>query len=182
MGCGSICGYAAWKALAGNMPYVVFYPRHARPLLQARVSAEAHQEMALLGSVRVPGAARCLSRAVHLDGGERAGRESFWLHRWNPYVVPYGANGPPADPQVLREAFFERCPEVRGKRFLLFLGRIHRKKGCDLLIDAFAKVAQQDPDLYLVMAGPDQQLWSAELQRDGQQVRASRIASTGRAC
>ncbi len=32
-----------------------------------------------------------------------------------------------------------------------------------MLIDAFAKVAATDPDLYLVMAGPDQQLWSAKL-------------------
>ena len=61
------------------------------------------------------------------------------------------------------KAFFEKCPEAKGKRFLLFLGRIHRKKGCDLLIDAFAKVAATDPDLYLVMAGPDQQHWSAKL-------------------
>ena len=31
-----------------------------------------------------------------------------------------------------------------------------------MLIDAFAKVAETDPDLDLVMAGPDQQLWSAK--------------------
>jgi glycosyltransferase involved in cell wall biosynthesis len=64
---------------------------------------------------------------------------------------------------VQLRAFFAKCPEAKGKRYLLFLGRIHRKKGCDLLIDAFAKVAATDPDLYLVMAGPDQQLWSAKL-------------------
>ena len=38
------------------------------------------------------------------------------------------------------------------------------EEGCDLLIDAFTKVAADDPGLDLVMAGPDQQLWSAKLQ------------------
>ena len=60
------------------------------------------------------------------------------MHRWNAYVVPYGASGPIGDPEGQMRAFFAKCPEAKGKRYLLFLGRIHRKKGCDLLIDAFA--------------------------------------------
>jgi glycosyltransferase involved in cell wall biosynthesis len=62
------------------------------------------------------------------------------------------------------EAFYQRMPQMRGKRFMLYLGRIHRKKGCDLLIHSFAKYAGLDPQLHLVMAGPDQQGWSAALQ------------------
>jgi glycosyltransferase involved in cell wall biosynthesis len=96
---------------------------------------------------------------------KRLAEQSFRLHTWNPYVVPYGASGPTGDPQMQMEAFFARCPKARGKRFLLFLGRIHRKKGCDLLIDAFAKVAASDPDLDLVIVGPDSQQWQAKLQQ-----------------
>ncbi len=81
----------------------------------------------------------------------------------------------------MKEAFFERCPETRGKRYLLFLGRIHRKKGCDLLIDAFARVAAKDPELYLVVAGPDQQQWSATIAADVRRAKVSPSASTGRA-
>jgi glycosyltransferase involved in cell wall biosynthesis len=52
---------------------------------------------------------------------------------------------------------------LAGRRFVLFLSRIHPKKGCDLLIRAFAKVASKDPTLDLVMAGPDASGWGKNL-------------------
>jgi glycosyltransferase involved in cell wall biosynthesis len=48
---------------------------------------------------------------------------------------------------------------------LLFLGRIHEKKGCDLLIRAFARVAAAESSLHLLMAGPDQSGWVSSLQQ-----------------
>jgi glycosyltransferase involved in cell wall biosynthesis len=90
--------------------------------------------------------------------------QSFWLHRWKGYVVPYGCSRPPDNTEELKEAFYERLPELRGNRFMLYLGRIHPKKGCDLLIHSFAKYASADPGLHLVMAGPDPKDWGAELQ------------------
>jgi glycosyltransferase involved in cell wall biosynthesis len=94
----------------------------------------------------------------------RLAEQSFWLHRWNGFVVPYGASRPPKDGATLRAAFYAALPELRGQRFMLYLGRIHRKKGCDMLIRAFVKLAALDPELQLVMAGPDQQSWSRDLQ------------------
>jgi glycosyltransferase involved in cell wall biosynthesis len=60
--------------------------------------------------------------------------------------------------------FFERFPELEGKRICLFLGRIHEKKGCDLAIMAFAKVLSHDADWRLVFAGPDQVGWQQQLE------------------
>jgi glycosyltransferase involved in cell wall biosynthesis len=92
-------------------------------------------------------------------------KQGFWLHRWNACVTPLGAIPPNGDPALQREAFFAVCPAARERRFLLFLGRIDRKKGCDLLVDAFGRVAAQDPELDLVMTGPDPQDWGKELAR-----------------
>jgi glycosyltransferase involved in cell wall biosynthesis len=160
------CGFAAWRALAGNTPYMVFthgmldpYFKHAFPLKHLKKSL-----------YWLPAEYRVLRDAYRVlftsTAEERLAKQSFRLHNWNPYVVPYGASGAPLKNHVeLKNAFFEKCPGARGKRFLLFLGRIHKKKGCDLLIHAFGKLADQDHDLHLVMAGPDQQSWSAQLKQ-----------------
>jgi glycosyltransferase involved in cell wall biosynthesis len=47
---------------------------------------------------------------------------------------------------------------------LLFLSRIHEKKGCDLLLQAFATTYAHDPQWHLVMAGPDDDGSMARLQ------------------
>lgn len=91
-------------------------------------------------------------------------RKSFWLYRCREAVVSYGTSAPPADSAGLRSAFFAAYPALRGKRLVLFLGRIHEKKGCDLLVDAFARIADQAPDVQLIMAGPDQEGWVTALQ------------------
>jgi len=94
--------------------------------------------------------------------------KTFWLSHWDPLVVSYGADPQlPAVDQLL-PAFYSHCPGLcsgqQGQRFLLFLGRIDPKKGCDLLLQAFSEVAPQHPDLHLVMAGPSTNHWHTELQ------------------
>ncbi|MDQ2867335.1 MAG: glycosyltransferase [Verrucomicrobiota bacterium] len=88
----------------------------------------------------------------------RLARESFWLYCANERISPLGAEAAVADGQTERELFLARFPQIADTRMLLFLGRIHPKKGCDLLLDAFPR---GDGNLSLVLAGPDQ--WGNEL-------------------
>ncbi len=67
-------------------------------------------------------------------------------------IIPNGVHIPAA---VTPEIFLTQFPDLRGKRIVLFLGRIHYKKGLDILIDSWAAVAKQHPDAHLVIAGPD---------------------------
>jgi glycosyltransferase involved in cell wall biosynthesis len=52
-------------------------------------------------------------------------------------------------------AFRDEWPEVRGRRIVLFLGRLTEKKGLDLLVAAFGQLVRQRDDVHLVLAGPD---------------------------
>lgn len=90
-------------------------------------------------------------------------RESFWLYRANEVVTAFGTADAPHNGSQLASAFINSQPDLKNKRLVLYLSRIHEKKGCDLLIEAFARVAKQDPTLQLIMAGPDQTGWSATL-------------------
>ena len=97
---------------------------------------------------------------------------SFRPNKWNGVVVPFGINDPEeggGDPAGQIETFYRRFPELRARRFLLFLARIHPKKGCDLLVEAFGRLAASARDLDLVIAGPDQMGTQAKLQRMAEQ-------------
>jgi glycosyltransferase involved in cell wall biosynthesis len=73
--------------------------------------------------------------------------------------VGYGIDSSPAYTPAMTTAFLAKCPEVTNQPYLLFLSRIHMKKGVDLLIKAYAavkedraKAGQSIPKL--VIAGP----------------------------
>ncbi len=158
------CGLATMLAVKGHRPYVVFthgmldpYFRHAFPMkhLKKWLYWLPIEYWVLRGAFRV-----LFTCTAEKDLAEK----SFWLHRWKAHVVPYGTSGPTGDRKEIQEKFLTIHPHLRGKRFLLFLGRIHPKKGCDLLMTAFAKYAARDPDLHLVMAGPDPQNWRPKLE------------------
>ena len=60
------------------------------------------------------------------------------------------------------------------------MGRIHPKKGCELLIEAFAKVLAEHSEWHMVLAGPDQVGWQRNLNVRAEQLGlASQITWTG---
>lgn len=98
------------------------------------------------------------ARAVLFTSEEecRLARKTFRKFKWRPKIVNCGTTGPPFQGEVYREQFLEKFPKLRGTHNFLFLGRIHEKKGVDLLLHAFAKVGFAGTEVWqLVVAGPE---------------------------
>lgn len=115
----------------------------------------------------------------------RLARQSFWLYQCDEFVAAYGTAAPKGDPATQREVFLDRFPHLRGKRCLLFLGRVHVKKGPDILLDALAQTLREVPpeetkDVHLVMAGPNDHPYGAKIAEQAKQLGLSdRVTWTG---
>ena len=174
-------GLAAWRVLRGlNVPYFVFTHGMLDPWFKATYPLK-HLKKWLYWPWADYRVLRDANAVLFTSEEERLlARRSFWLYKARELVVAFGTGTPPGDGTVLREFFFSAYPALRGKRILLFLGRIHPKKGCDLLIQAFATIAHEDPSVHLIMAGPSQTGWRLELQAEAQRLQiAERILWPG---
>jgi glycosyltransferase involved in cell wall biosynthesis len=87
------------------------------------------------------------------DNERDSSMRSFPFFRCRPLVRPLGIEGFGSRNDTSVE-FIRAFPQLEGKSILLFLGRIHEKKGCDLLLEAFAKTLPWDSNVHLVFAGP----------------------------
>ena len=158
--------YATWLALRGSsIPYFVYTHGMLDPWFKRTYPLKHLKKWAYWpwADYRV---LRDATAVLFTTEQERLlARQSFWLYEANELVVGYGTSTPPPDAERQRQAFLQRFPQLRGQRLLLFLSRIHPKKGVDLLIEAFAAVVHADPRLQLVIAGPDQVGWQAALQQ-----------------
>ena len=173
--------FGTWRALRGtSTPYVVFTHGMLDPWFKRQYPLK-HLKKCLYwpwAEYRVLRDAQAMLFTSQEE--EQLVKKSFWPFPDNGVVVGYGTAGPKGDPHAEREAFFERYRELRGKRLAVFLGRLHLKKGCDLLVQAFAQVLAQDPAWHLVMAGPDQTGWQSELIAMAKKLKiADRITWTG---
>ena len=69
--------------------------------------------------------------------------------------IPNGVNLKPFDDLPDREVLEAERPELAGKFVLLFFGRIHVKKGLDLLAGALSRLHREHPNLHVLIAGND---------------------------
>lgn len=98
---------------------------------------------------------------------------SFRPNKWNSVVIPYGITDLGESPEESArqiEKFYALVPALRGRNYLLFLGRIHEKKGCDLLLEAYGRLASTCPDVDLVIAGPDHAGLQAKLKAQAKRL------------
>jgi glycosyltransferase involved in cell wall biosynthesis len=85
---------------------------------------------------------------------------AFWPYVCNPKVVGYGIADPSlsadslASGAINRRQLAESIPDLGDRRFVLFLARVHEKKGIDLLLQAIARNLSNYRDRAFVIAGP----------------------------
>ena len=91
-------------------------------------------------------------------------RQSFPFYQCRELVTSYGTALPPQDGERLRAGFLAAHPGLRGRRLLLFLGRIHEKKGATCWCRPSLPWRAATPR-YTVMAGPCDAEMRARLER-----------------
>jgi glycosyltransferase involved in cell wall biosynthesis len=95
--------------------------------------------------------------AVHFTAADEMSLAQSLGLKFRGVVVPLGVElePPSAGRDQLQAEFTREWPETRGKKIILFLGRLTLKKGLDLLVKAFGRIARSRDDVHLFLAGPD---------------------------
>ena len=162
--------FGVWRALRDSgIPYFVFTHGMLDPYFRQRYPLKHFKKMLYWrwADYRV---LRDATAVFFTCEEERLlARQSFRPYHCNEHVVGYGTAGAVGNPDMQRELFLSRFPHLRGKKNLLFLGRVHEKKGIDLTLRALAQCVKDAPrhkinDVQLIIAGPD----------DGEYARAAK--------
>ncbi len=167
-----------FAARRAGRPYGVFVHGQLDPWFYRNYPLK-HRKKMLYWPIQYPVLRDALAVLFTAESERELAKVSFRPNGWNSAVVGLGITDPETctnGPTDQIKKFQRRFPKLQSRRYLLFMARIHAKKGCDLLVEAFAKVAASVPDVDLVMAGPDQDGMQAQLQRMAEQLGiASRI-------
>lgn len=145
-----------WRALRGtDTPYFVFPHGMLDPWFRQAYPVK-HFKKSLYWKLREARVLRDAKAVLFTCEEERLlASGTFRPYACVEKVVPLGISAPPQNMLLQRTQFFEKFPRYLDRRLLLFLGRLHNKKGCEMLIEAFGKIAGGiDESYHLVMAGP----------------------------
>lgn len=102
-------------------------------------------------------------------------RKSFWLYDCNEIVVNYGTPGVPDPTRDYSAIFLDKHPELKKFRRFIFLGRVHPKKGPDIILKSLARLIEKGlwdaRTMKLIMAGPADGAYATKLQKMAQKLR-----------
>ena len=95
-------------------------------------------------------------------------------------VIPNGIEIQPLLRPFGRDLLERRFPVLRGKQWLLFLSRLHPKKGVDGLLRVWSQLAYAHPETILVLAGSDIASYEPKLRTMvGELQLSERVVFTG---
>jgi len=129
---------------------------------------------------------RWRKRAMWWAGQARAVRSAACLHATAPceleYVRELGISAPVA--VVPNGVTIPDANSIRkragSQRTLLFLARVHRKKGVDILLRAWRNIQERFADWQLVIVGPDDGGWLPRMKVLAAEIGARRVSFEGK--
>jgi glycosyltransferase involved in cell wall biosynthesis len=159
--------FATWLSLAKtNTPYVVFTHGMLDPWFN-RAYPLKHLKKIIYWRLAEHKVLRDAACVLFTAEEERVlAAQSFRPYQAREAVVGFGAAETVGDAGELSTMFFGQHPSLIDKQILLYLGRIHEKKGCDLLLRAFAQIKHKFPRTQLVIAGPVSGKYAERLHQD----------------
>lgn len=167
------CLAAARAAVAAGVPFVVQPRGSLDPQMLARNRLLKRTYLDTVGRPLL----RRAAAVVFTAEDERA--RAAYDRRCPEWVIPNGVDWSTFDELPARGRFRAAFPQLDGP-FLLFLGRLSRQKGLDLLLGAFARIVRRRPDLCLVIAGPDHEGYEREVRQLAARLGlAQRVIFTG---
>ena len=170
--------YAVYLALANtNTHYYVFSHGMLDPWFKYRFPLK-HLKKSLAWALFVYPAIRDAEALFFTCEQEKVlARQTFWPYDCNEAVIKYGTEGIPNPKGDYSTYFLDAHPLLVGKRIFLFLGRVHPKKGPDLLIKSIAALEKKNlwdrKTMSLVFAGPNDSTYANKLTRLSEQLGVS---------
>jgi glycosyltransferase involved in cell wall biosynthesis len=152
-----------------GVPYFVFTHGALDPWFKRKYSLK-HIKKQIYWNVAEYRVLRDAAAVLFTTAEEQAlSRRAFWPYRCKSKVVGYGiedpflfkigATGLTQGRRLLRDIL----PDLGDRKFILFLARIHEKKGIDLFLQAMARNSDNCGDHALVIAGPGKDTYVSEL-------------------
>lgn len=156
-------------ARRAGVPYFVFTHGALDPWFRRRYPLK-HIKKQIYWNVAEYRVLRDAAAVLFTTAEEQAlSRRAFWPYRCHSKVVGYGIEDPFLSKigsiEVTKSRHLLRgiLPELGDRKFILFLARIHEKKGIDLLLQAMARNSENYEDHALVIGGPGKDAYVSEL-------------------
>jgi glycosyltransferase involved in cell wall biosynthesis len=161
-------------ARLANVPYVVAAHGMAEPWAMRHKALKKKVYTALIEG-------RNLRRAscLHALSRPEVGHLRTLAPRTPIALVPNGVELSPFDDLPPRADLEAEFPELTGKFVVLFFGRLHVKKGLDLLAGALGTLGRDHPEVHVLLAGNDDGALQPFLDRTGAEGLADRITVLG---
>ncbi len=147
--------YAMWvgarAAQEASIPYVVSPRGSFMRWAMTQKSLKKRLYLALIERQLINGAA-----AIHLTSIMEQAQQEKWGFKPPPVIVPNGIDAKRFESLPARGALRQRLGISPDISLALFVGRLHREKRIDLVVEAFVRVARDIENASLLLVGPDE--------------------------